>query len=105
MVWLLWKFWLSFLLFSFLFWGRVFLCSPFCPATRNVDQPGLQSKQRSTCFCLLGVGIKGLYHHMVSYKMKPILTIVYMCLGIHPREKKNCIHWESYTEMDIKSSF
>lgn len=36
----------------------VFLCSPGCPGSSSVDQPGLVLRERSTCICLSGAGLK-----------------------------------------------
>jgi hypothetical protein len=58
---------LEFLLFFFLlfvFFKTASLCGLGCLRTCSVDQTGLELK-KFTCLCLLSVGIKGVYHHLV----------------------------------------
>lgn len=52
-------FFVVFVLFHFVFWERVFLCSHECPETCS----GWPWTQRFICLCLLSTGIKGMCHH------------------------------------------
>lgn len=39
------------------------LCSSGCPEIHYVDETGPESPEIRPCLCLLGVGVKDIYHH------------------------------------------